>query len=101
MKRKLVMILALSLVASLLLAPAALAKDSNHADSWGSDCVKDDTERGSTWVADADYDKVILKSSQGNDVFFPVRAGEMLSPTSGKDISHIIMCGEGGGVIPG
>ena len=59
---------------------------------WGSGCYKIDRSGTSSWVADADYDRVVLKSGTENDVFDDVRAGDVLRTVSGRDISHRILC---------
>ena len=100
MKRNISIILALTLLASLIIAPAAMAKDSNHVDYWENEnlenqtleCVKDDTERGNSWTSDGNYAMVILKSSGDNETFAHVSEERELFTETGKDISHIIMC---------
>ncbi len=101
MKRRLALILALSLVAGLSAAPAALANETNHVDYWeshyGMECSKIDSSPGQTWTSDDSYALVILKSAKTNDFFHYVSAGTDLETVSGKDISHIITCGAGDG----
>ncbi len=99
MKTRLAMILALSLLASLVLAPAALAKSTNQVDHWeqlnpGFECTKIemDEDAGPTWISDDEYALVVLKSSRNNDEFRPVEQFEDVTTKSGKDISHIITC---------
>ncbi|NNL47571.1 MAG: hypothetical protein HKO76_04310 [Acidimicrobiia bacterium] len=95
MKRRLALTLALSLIAGLSIAPAALAKDTNHTDYWatnGLECSKIDESQGQIWISDGDYDLVVVKASKYNDVIAGVSAGDTLRASSGKDISHIITC---------
>ena len=108
MKRRFTLILAASLVASTIIAPAAFAKDKNQTDYWENEnhagywendswtCEKYDTEFGPEWTATGSFKLVILKSSGDNDLFEYVSADDVLAPESRKDISHIIVCGAGG-----
>ncbi len=105
MKRRVALTLALSLIAGLSIAPAALAKDSNHIDYWAShysmECSKIDESQGQEWISDGNYDLVIVKASKYNDFIHGVRYGDVLQASSGKDISHIITCGGGDDVYWG
>lgn len=96
MKRRLALTLALSLIAGLSVAPAALAKDTNHTDYWAShhsmECSKIDESQGQEWISDGHYDLVIVKASKYNDLVQNVDQGVALRSSSGKDISHIITC---------
>jgi hypothetical protein len=69
--------------------------ESNQPDYWGDDCIKIDEAGGRSWVADADYDLVVLKAGQFDYVWYDVAAGdELLIP---QDISHYVLCGR---VVP-
>ncbi len=98
MRTRFTLLLALSLVAGTVLAPAAMAKESNQADYWerdGWECTKIDKSMGSTWTPQQDYALVVLKSSGDNFEFLNASAWKTIG-TTGKDISHIIVCGAGG-----
>lgn len=81
----------------------------NHPEYWEQflmdegyvevDCEKIDNYNEASYTADQDYLFVVLKagSAQSTDGeertwFYNVEAGEELMPSTGKDISHVIVC---------
>lgn len=66
--------------------------NTNDAAYWGETCFKiDEGPGGSSWVADANYLKVVLKAGTENFIFDNVVQGQEVA-TSGQDISHMILC---------
>jgi len=66
--------------------------NTNDPAYWGETCFKiDEGPGGSSWVADANYLKVVLKAGTENFIFDNVTQGQEVA-TSGQDISHMILC---------
>lgn len=64
---------------------------SNEAAYWGEGCWKLDEPGGLSWVADADYSKVVLKAAQTDFVFYDVEKDDVLTVDQNA-ISHFIFC---------
>ena len=93
-RKLLVGLVALGVLLSIPLTAAA-ATNTNQPGYWGDDCVKIETGfDGESWTADADYRLVVLKAATDNFEFYDVKLGDVLTTGNGRDISHIILCGE-------
>ena len=78
----------------------------NHASYWegvyGMDCYKIDDYERKSFTLDHDASVVILKAGSGamaNDVYDAeagYMAGDVFMHVTGKGISHVIVCGDGG-----
>ena len=83
------------------LAHATVDPNMNKPEYWATilqgknytavNCTKID-ETAVSYTADQNYALVVLKAGTVSETWYDVKAGATVQPSSGKDISHVIMC---------